>query len=134
MSLWIISITKQPREWLGNQRYRRENYGCGDRLDVDSPRLPSHLLQLGRLGDGLGPLIHVAQTARRQSHSCLVARLEDAERANVEQENEWKAPDEWCMNQNQQNCNDESCSKRREANGQSLAPLSCADVGDPCCG
>ena len=64
MSLWMISITTLSRGRLRNQCDSGEERGGNDRFDVYSARLPPHLLELRRLGDGLRSLIHVAQTAQ----------------------------------------------------------------------
>ena len=80
------------------------------------------------------PLVHVAQTARRQSHSSFVARLKETERADVEEENEWNAPYDWGMDDHQQSRDDKPGAERYYSEGEPLAPLSCTNVGDPYCG
>jgi len=98
----MTSITLWPFGWrLRNQRDGRENRSRDDGLGVNNARLTTNLLQLVRVGDGLWPLVHVAQTARRQSHSCLVPRLEEAERANVEKEDQRESPDEGRVDKDQ---------------------------------
>jgi hypothetical protein len=50
--------------------------------------LALHLFPLGCVGNLFWPNVHVALTARCEAHSRLVARLEVAERAHVEEEEE----------------------------------------------
>jgi hypothetical protein len=91
---------------LENQGDRRQDNGGDDGFDVDRSRLPANLLQLRRVGDGLRALVHVAQTARRESYSRLIARLKKAERSDVEKKNERQSPDEWRADADQQSCYD----------------------------
>ncbi len=49
---------------------------------MDGTSLTSYPRQLRWIGDRCNARIHVAQTARREAHSGLVASLKDAERAD----------------------------------------------------
>ena len=131
MSLWMISITTLSRGRLRNQCDSGEERGSNDRFDVYSARLPPHLLELRRLGDGLRSLIHVAQTARRQSHSSLVARLEEAERARIEDEDQRKPPNQRCIDRDKADGEQYPSAERRDSHHEPLAPLTSANVGDP---
>src|SRR5207237_9512306 len=93
MSAWTISIIADSRRThcvltLWNEGERRENRRRYDRFDVDSPRLTLKLLHVCGVGNLLRAAVQVAQTARRKLHSRFVARLIEAERANVERDAE----------------------------------------------
>ena len=66
---------------------------------MNPQRLASNLRQLGRLLNRTGarPVIQVAQTARRESHSGLVFGLEESERAEPEWKEGEQAPRVWCV-------------------------------------
>ena len=75
-------------EALLNEREAGKNRGADYRFHVNVARLTLNLLPLGCVGDLLRPRVHVALTARCETHSRLVARLEVAERAHVEEKEE----------------------------------------------
>ncbi len=57
--------------------------------------LTSHLRHLGRIGDRRSARIHIAQTARREPDSGLVASLKDSQRANPQRHEQRHPPDVW---------------------------------------
>jgi hypothetical protein len=55
--------------------------------------LPANPLEVGRILDRLRSVVHVAQTARRESHSGFVASLKEAQRGDPHQWKHCEPPD-----------------------------------------
>jgi hypothetical protein len=119
---------------LRNQSDRGQNCRGDHGFDVHRAGLSANPLQLLSVGDGLGTLIHVAQTARCQPYSRLVSRLEDSESANIEKEDERQTPDERRLDGDQERRDDHARSERGDAEEEALTPFSDPDVGGSGCG
>ena len=90
--------------------------------------LTSNPAALGRVGNGLGPLVHVAQTARCEFHSSLVPSLKDTQPGDPEEREEYEPPTPWRSETKEDASKQGSGHQGHDA--QSQAPLSAprADV------
>jgi len=77
---------------LRNQRNDGEDCRGDGRFGVDRTSLKPHRLQLGLVRDHFHALVHVAQTARCEAHSRFVPRLEEPDRRDKEEDEQWQTP------------------------------------------
>src|SRR5450756_1797202 len=115
---------------LRNERERGKYHGREARLDVNRARLTLNLLHLGGVGHLPVSYTHLTLTARCESHSRLVARLEDAERANVEREKERKPPHQRCVDDDEEHRDHHADTRRHDSEDKPLVPFTRANVGD----
>jgi hypothetical protein len=62
---------------------------------VHDASLTWNLAALGRIGNWLSTVVHVAQTARREVHSGLISSLKETHQADPERRKEYKSPTPW---------------------------------------
>lgn len=99
---------------------------------MHATRLPPHGTQCRGIVDGLEARIHIAQTARRESHSRLVAVLKEAECRSVQGQHDDRAYGERGTDPREQAR--ESCreGETHQAAVQSATLLSGTYVGNTC--
>jgi len=97
---------------------------------VDAARLPAHLHQLRRIGDWCNARIHVAQTARREAHSGLVASLKDAERADPRRHKEDEPRGARRVKKEEDDGKEGSGSERNDPQSETGSLAARADVGN----
>ena len=98
---------------------------------MDPARLTPHLSQFcrARYGAGPCPVVQVAQTARRETHSGLVARLKDTEPRGPERQEENRAARARRMERQQRRADYDGNSQRDQSEPQALPLAARADVG-----
>lgn len=75
---------------------------------MHAERLLANPAALGRILDRLRSFVHVAQTARRKSHSGLVSSLKKPERSHPDGREEYEPPD--CGRaKSKDNCSEQQC-------------------------
>ena len=95
-------------------------------------RLPPNLSQLSRLGDRTRPcpVVHVAQTARREPDSGLVSCLKESERAQPERQKCEQSPGGRCAQNHHQDHEQRGCTERDESESTPLRLAARSDVRD----
>src|SRR5687768_17289548 len=80
---------------LSQEQYGRKDDRRHQRLHVHDASLMSNPAALGRIGNWLGTLVHVAQTARREFDSRLAPSLKETQRGEPEGRKEYEPPTPW---------------------------------------
>ncbi len=126
-------MAKTPlREELLNEREARKNRRADYRFHVYVSRLTLNLLPLEGVGDLLRSRVHIALTARCETHSRFVARLEVAERAYVEEEEERQPPHQRRVDVDEKSGDQDCGYQGRDAEHQPFSPLSSSNVRRTC--
>lgn len=111
------------------EAHQREDGGDDHGLDRQPPGPGPHRRPVpGR--DRLDAVVHVAQTARSEAHSGLLAGLEEAHRRAEEREEQAEPPRAGGPGARQERPEDEARQPRRDAEKASSAPLQGPDVAD----
>lgn len=97
---------------------------------MNGPRLPPDLSQLNGIADALSSRVHVAQTARREPDSGLVASLKEAEGADPERDDARQPPESGCIEQQERRGENTRSHRRENAEPEPLLLAPRADVRD----
>lgn len=100
---------------------------------MHTQRLTTNTLQVRRILDHLRAAIHVALTARRESHSSLVSSLEEAQRGHPEKRKECESPDTRRAKRKENSTEHQCRTERHGAEAQAAllaAPTDIRDGGD----
>src|SRR5437762_904493 len=130
---WIAEGETPRCEQLLNEREGRKNRRADYRFDVYLSRLTLNLLPLQGVGDILRSRVHIALTARCETHSRFVARLIVAERAYVEEEKERQPPHQRRVDVDEKTGDQDCGYQRRDAEHEPFSPLSSSNVRRTCC-
>ena len=97
---------------------------------MDLARLTPHLGALLRVGNGLGSCVQIALSARREGHSGLLPRLEEAQCGTSEWQEEGEPPPTRTPGHDEHSAEDDSHAEQEQPEREPLAPLAPADVPD----
>jgi hypothetical protein len=82
---------------LSQEQYGRKDDRRHQRLHVHDASLMSNPAALGRIGNWLGTLVHVAQTARREFDSRLAPSLKEPQPGDPERQKGDEPPAPWSL-------------------------------------
>lgn len=97
---------------------------------MHTQRLPANPPQLVRILDRIRSAIHVAPTARCESHSGLVSSLKETQRGHPEKRKECESPDIGRANQVEDSAEHQGGTEGHDAETQAALPAARTDIRD----
>lgn len=97
---------------------------------MHAQRPPTNPPQLVRILDRFRSAIHVAPTARRESHSGLVSSLKETQRGHPEQRKECESPDTGRAKRQEDSTEHQGGTERHDAEAQAALPAARTDIRD----